>query len=56
MSPVSLTYWNIPGYVIFWVIFIVAIALFLFRAFKLWRYLTSIGFVSLGPNKREQAG
>jgi Fe-S oxidoreductase len=39
MSPVSLTYGGIPGYVIFWVIFIVAIALFLFRAFKLWRYL-----------------
>lgn len=39
MSPVSLTYWGIPGYVIFWVIFAVAIALFLFRVFKLWRYL-----------------
>jgi Fe-S oxidoreductase len=39
MSPLSLTYWGIPGYVIFWVLFIVAIALFLFRAYRLWRYL-----------------
>jgi Fe-S oxidoreductase len=39
MSPVSLTYWGIPGYVIFWVIFVVAIALFLHRLYKLWRYL-----------------
>jgi len=39
MSPVSLTYWVIPGYVIFWVIFLVALALFLLRAHKLWRYL-----------------
>lgn len=39
MSPVSLTYWGIPGYVIFWVLFIVAMALFLRRAYKLWRYL-----------------
>lgn len=39
MSPVSLTYWGIPGYVIFWVIFLIALALFLRRASMLWRYL-----------------
>ena len=39
MSPVSLTYWGIPGYVIFWVLFIVAAGLFLRRTYKLWRYL-----------------
>jgi Fe-S oxidoreductase len=31
--------WGIPGYVIFWVLSIVAIVLFLRRAYKLWRYL-----------------
>jgi hypothetical protein len=39
MSPVSLTYWGIPGYAIFWVIFVIAVALFLRRIYKLWRYL-----------------
>lgn len=39
MSPVSLIYWGIPGYVIFWAIFLVALALFLRRAYKLWCYL-----------------
>jgi len=39
MSPVSLTYWGIPGYVIFWVLFTVALVLFLRRTYKLWRYL-----------------
>jgi Fe-S oxidoreductase len=39
MSPVSLIYWGIPGYAIFWVLFIVAIVLFLHRAYKLWCYL-----------------
>jgi Fe-S oxidoreductase len=39
MSPVSLTYWGMPGYVIFWVILVVALALFLRRTYNLWRYL-----------------
>jgi Fe-S oxidoreductase len=39
MSPVSAVYWGIPGYAIFWVIFIIAIVLFSLRANKLWRYL-----------------
>jgi Fe-S oxidoreductase len=39
LSPISLVYGGIPGYVIFWVIFFAAIALFLHRVYKLWRYL-----------------
>jgi Fe-S oxidoreductase len=39
MSPVSTTYGVIPGYVIFWVIFAVAVGLFLRRMYQLWRYL-----------------
>jgi Fe-S oxidoreductase len=39
MSPVSLTYWGIPGYAIFWGIFVIAVALFLRRAYRLWRYM-----------------
>ncbi|GAH44063.1 unnamed protein product, partial [marine sediment metagenome] len=29
MSPVSITYWGIPGYAIFWVLFALAVGLFL---------------------------
>jgi Fe-S oxidoreductase len=39
MSPVSMSYGVIPGYVIFWVIFAVAVGLFLRRMYQLWRYL-----------------
>jgi len=39
MSPVSLAYWGIPGYVIFWVLSVAAVSLFLWRAYRLWRYL-----------------
>jgi Fe-S oxidoreductase len=39
MSPVSLAYWGIPGYVIFWVLSVAAASLFLWRAYRLWRYL-----------------
>ena len=40
MSPVSMSYGVIPGYVIFWVIFAVAVGLFLRRIYQLWRYLS----------------
>jgi len=40
MSPVSLTYGGIPGYVIFWVIFALAVGLFLRRIYQLGRYLS----------------
>jgi Fe-S oxidoreductase len=39
MSPVSMSYGVIPGYVIFWVIFAVAVGLFLRRMYQLWRYM-----------------
>jgi Fe-S oxidoreductase len=39
MSPVSLSYWGISGYIIFWVIFAVAVGLFLNRMVQLGRYL-----------------
>jgi Fe-S oxidoreductase len=39
MSPVSMIYGGISGYVIFWVIFAVAVGLFLRRMYQLWRYL-----------------
>jgi Fe-S oxidoreductase len=35
VSPVSETYWGIPGYVIFWVLFAVAVGLFAQRAYFL---------------------
>ncbi len=35
MSPVSATYWGIPGYIIFWVLFAIAIGLFAQRAYFL---------------------
>ncbi len=40
MSPVSATYWGISGYVIFWVLFALAVGLFLRRMYQLWRYLS----------------
>ena len=40
MSPVSLTYWGISGYVIFWVLFALAVGLFLRRLYQLGRYLS----------------
>lgn len=39
MSPVSATYWSIPGYVIFWVLFAVAFGLFLQRFYLLYRLM-----------------
>ena len=39
MSPVSATYWGIPGYVIFWVLFAIAIGLFAQRAYFLFRLM-----------------
>jgi len=35
VSPVSATYWGIPGYIIFWVLFAVAVGLFAQRAYFL---------------------
>ena len=40
MSPVSATYWGISGYIIFWVLFTLAVGLFLRRMFQLGRYLS----------------
>jgi Fe-S oxidoreductase len=40
MSPVSLSYWGISGYIIFWVIFALAVGLFLNRMIQLGRYLS----------------
>ena len=40
MSPVSMTYWGISGYVIFWVFFALAVGLFLRRIYQLGRYLS----------------
>ncbi len=39
MSPVSATYWNISGYVIFWVLFTIAFGLFIQRAYFLFSLL-----------------
>ena len=39
MSPVSATYWGISGYVIFWVMFFIAIGLFAQRAYFLFRVM-----------------
>ena len=39
MSPVSATYWGIPGYVIFWVLFAIAFGLFAQRAYFLFRLM-----------------
>jgi len=39
VSPVSATYWSIPGYVIFWVLFAVAFGLFLQRFYLLYRLM-----------------
>ena len=39
MSPVSATYWGMPGYVIFWVLFATAFGLFAQRAYFLFRLI-----------------
>ncbi len=39
MSPVSITYFGISGYVIFWGVFILAMGLFLRRMYQLCRYM-----------------
>ena len=39
MSPVSATYWGIPGYAIFWVLFAIAFGLFAQRAYFLFRLM-----------------
>jgi len=39
MSPVSATYWSIPGYVIFWVLFAIASGLFAQRLYFLFRLI-----------------
>ncbi|MBF8304505.1 MAG: hypothetical protein HW399_880, partial [Dehalococcoidia bacterium] len=36
MSPTTTTYLGIPGYVIFWGLFVLVLALFAQRAYKLW--------------------
>ncbi|MBM4276576.1 MAG: 4Fe-4S dicluster domain-containing protein [Deltaproteobacteria bacterium] len=39
MSPVSATYWGIPGYVIFWALFAIAFGIFIRRVYFLIRLL-----------------
>ena len=39
MSPVSATYWGIPGYVIFWALFAIASGVFLRRSYFLYRLI-----------------
>jgi Fe-S oxidoreductase len=39
VSPVSATYWGIPGYVIFWALFAIALGLFLQRVYFLYRLM-----------------
>jgi Fe-S oxidoreductase len=39
VSPASATYWGIPGYVIFWALFAIAIGLFVQRAYFLFRLM-----------------
>ncbi len=39
MSPVSATYWGIPGYAIFWVFFAIAFSLFVLKVFFLLRLM-----------------
>lgn len=40
MSPVSMSYLGISGYVIFWVLFALAVGLLLRRLYQLWRYMS----------------
>jgi Fe-S oxidoreductase len=42
MSPVSLTYWGVPGYVIFWGLSAVAAGLFVNRVYRLWKRLRTV--------------
>lgn len=39
MSPVSATYWGIPGYIIFWALFAIAFGVFLRRSYFLYRLM-----------------
>jgi len=39
MSPVSATYWGLPGYIIFWALFAIAFGVFLRRFYFLYRLL-----------------
>ncbi|HEX74414.1 MAG TPA: (Fe-S)-binding protein [Dehalococcoidia bacterium] len=39
MSPVGAIYWNIPGYVIFWLLFAIALVLFAQRVYLLFRLI-----------------
>jgi Fe-S oxidoreductase len=39
MSPVSATYWGIPGYAIFWVLFVIAFGLFVQKLYILYRLM-----------------
>lgn len=39
MSPVTATYWGIPGHVIFWILFVIAFGLFLQRVYLLYRLI-----------------
>lgn len=39
MSPVGASYWIIPGYLIFWGIYVIAVFLFLLRVWNLTRYM-----------------
>ncbi len=39
MSPLSITYWGIPGYAIFWVLTVAAFGLFFYRISRLIRYM-----------------
>ena len=39
MSPVSAIYWQISGYVIFWLLFAIAFGLFTQRGYLLYRLL-----------------
>ncbi|MEE9583047.1 MAG: (Fe-S)-binding protein, partial [Dehalococcoidales bacterium] len=46
MSPLGMTYWGIPGYVIFWSLTALAAGLFSYRIYRL------IGYMSLGRRER----
>lgn len=52
MSPVSATYWVISGYVIFWVLFAIAIGLFAQRVYFLVRLMR----LGQGENRFDSLG
>ncbi|GAI95890.1 unnamed protein product, partial [marine sediment metagenome] len=39
MPPLSMTYWGMPGYAIFWALTLIAFGLFSYRAYQLIRYM-----------------